>query len=389
MRVALFTESYHPHISGVVNSIDMIKWGLEEQGHDVYIVTLESRDDIYIDSDPNVIRFIGKRYPFKLLKSFCYINNKWKKVKILKSFNFDIVHVHSEFSAGKLGVLYSKKYNVPLVYTFHTNYEDYFGYITNKCKFITHNILLFLLKRIIKYYYKKSDCFIVPTKKVINTFKKYNFDFDVEIIPTGIDLEMFNEKNIDKKTVEQLKEKYNLKDMFVFCSIGRVSAEKSIDILINAFNKANIDNSVLLICGDGPALKSLEQLVENLNISSKVIFTSAIDYQSIALYYNLADVFLNASISETQGLTYIEALASGLVIIVRNDLVVEEFLVPFENGLVFDNLEELTNNILKIYFDENLYKYIKSNSVNSIERYKRENYSKEIEKIYRKVIDNR
>lgn len=378
----MFTESYHPYISGVVNSIDMIKRGLEENGHEVYIVTLKLKDNSY--TDENIIRFKGFKYPFKSLNNFYFTLNKRSKVKQLKKYNFDLVHIHTEFSAGRIGVLYSKKYKTPLVYTFHTNYEDYFEYISKRFKFVTHKFLLFTLKRLIKFYYKRSDYFIVPTAKVVDTFNRYKFNFNVNIIPTGIDLDMFC--SVDYKDVDDVLLKYNIKNKFIFCSIGRISSEKSIDVLINAFYKANVDNAILLICGGGPELPKLIELVNELKISDKVIFTNSIDYKNIPVYYNLSNVFLNASCTETQGLTYIEALASNLPIIVKKDKALDHVLKNRVNGFEFETSEELIECIKEIVNDEVLYKELKCNCYKTVSKFDRLTYSNKMEEVYNGLI---
>lgn len=389
MRVALFTETYKPYVSGVVNSIDMIKQGLEENGHEVYIICLRTAlDENYIEENPNVIKFNGKKYPFKNLSTYYYTNKLKKKVKTLKQYNFDLVHVHTEFSAGKMGALYSKMYNVPLVFTYHTNYEDYLGYVTSKLKCITHRVLLNKIKKIIKFYQKRSSCFIVPTKKVQSTFERYKFYFPLDIIPTGIDVDKFNKENIDTSVVQSIKDKYNLNDKFVFCSIGRISSEKSIDVIIKAFAKANVENSVMLVCGTGPAVEELESLVKELNMSEKIIFTGMVPYKDIPAYYCAADVFLNASMSETQGLTYIESMAAGVPVLVRKDEALVDLLIPNKNGLYFTTEEELISNMQLLVKDVELLTKMKNECASTIANYTRQHYASTLEKKYQELIDN-
>lgn len=388
MKIALFTDTYRPYISGVVNSIDMIKQGLEEKGHEVYIVCMTtSLDKDYIETNPNVIKFDGKKYPLKQLELYRYMSGFKKKADSLKKYNFDVVHIHTEFSAGKLGMLYAKRNNVPLVYTFHTNYEDYFKFVTDTAKFITHPFLLWNVKRVIKKYQKRSDALIVPTKKVENIFRKYKFKFPVEIIPTGIDVDIFNRGNVDVNKVDEIKKQYNLENKFVFCSIGRVSFEKSIDTCINAFAAADIENSVMLICGVGPAEDSLKELVKKLNIEDKVIFAGMIPYKDIPAYYAASNIFLNASSTETQGLTYIEAISSGVPILVKKDEALEGLLIEKKNGMYFETAEELTENIKEITTNTELFNEMQAVCPSTIEKYTRQHYALTIEKLYNEVIE--
>ncbi len=388
MRIGIFSDAYKPYISGVVNSIDMLKVGLEELGHEVYIITVKLPPFDYEIDEKNVIIFDGKKFPLKNFSNYSYITKKKEKLRYLKTFNFDVVHVHTEFSIGVLGLSYSKEYNVPCVTTYHTNYEDYFHYFkTIVPTFIKKAILYRLLKKAIKFMEKTSDVYVVPTKKIEKVFQSYNFKFPVEIIPTGIDLKKFSLENQNKKVIEEIKDKYNLHNKFVFSFVGRVSFEKSIDLLINAFNEFNKENSVLMICGNGPAFNDLNKLVKELNIEDKVIFTGNISYEDVSYYYHCSDLFINASTTETQGLTFIEALASSLPLLIKEDEATRELLIPNYNGLYYNTKEELINNMNLIYSDKEMLKKLQNNALLSVEKYSKEEYAISLEKIYKKIID--
>lgn len=386
MRIGLFSEAYKPYVSGVVNSIDMLKLGLEDLGHEVFVITVKLPNHPIDDIDEqNVIIYSGKTYPLKSFRIYSYTKGISKKIKELKKYNFDIIHVHTEFSIGMIGMKYAKKYNVPCVATYHTNYEDYFHYFTTKCKKIRNVILYSLLKKLIKKTKSYSQCYIVPTAKIESVFKKYNFNFPVEIIPSGIDLERFKKENQDINRITEIKNKYELNNKFVYCFIGRMSPEKSIDILLNAFAQSENDNAVFLICGDGPVSNSLKDLAKKLQIENKVKFTGDISYKDIGLYYNCCDVFLNASTTETQGLTYIEALASSLPLIIKEDEATIDLLS--DNGYYFNTTEELIEKMNLLSNDKVLLNKLKENATKSIEIYSKEVYAKKIETIYKRLID--
>ena len=131
MKIGIFTDSYKPYISGVTTSIEMLKKGLEEQGHDVYIVCLKNNGNVsgYTDGN-NIIRINGIPLIKRGLKDFRLSFFNYIKVKTLSKYDFDVIHIHTEFSIGLLGLYYAKKKHVPIVYTIHTLWEDYFEYIS-------------------------------------------------------------------------------------------------------------------------------------------------------------------------------------------------------------------------------------------------------------------
>ncbi len=386
MRIGIFTEAYRPYISGVVNSIDMLKKGLEESGHEVFVISLiPIIDPNYID-DSNIIRFKGKSYPFKSLKEYSYTTFLNKKAKELTKYNFDIIHIHTEFSIGKIGIKCARKLDIPIVFTFHTNYEDYFHYISTKFRAITNYVCKKYIKNLINFYGKKANCFIVPTKKVENIFDSYNLNIPVLIIPTGIDINRFKKENVDIHKVNILKEKYNLHNKFVFSFIGRVSPEKSVDSIIKTFSKLKQEDVVLMICGGGTVYNELIDLCVQLKIEDRVIFTGMIEYKDIPLYYQCTDVFVNASYTETQGLTYIESLASSIPILVKKDEALKNLLIENINGFSFENEEGLLYKMNMIIDNKDIILNMKKICENTIFDYRREVYSDAIECIYKEFI---
>lgn len=387
MKIGLFTDAYKPYVSGVVSSINILKSGLEELGHEVFVVTVKLPPFDFNLTEKNIIRFDGKKYPLKNFSNYRYITKKNKKLKELKKYNFDVIHIHTEFAIGQLGIKYAKKYKVPCVTTYHTNYEDYFHYLkTIVPNFIEKRILFKILKKTIKKLEAVSHTYIVPTTKIENVFRKYNFKFPVCVIPSGIDLDKFKKENQDNALVNNIKDKYNLHDKFVCTFIGRISEEKSLDIIIKAFSKIDKENVVLLICGYGPAFDSITNLTKDLNIEDKVIFTNSIAFDEISLYYNCSDLFVNASLTETQGLTFIEALASSVPLVIRNDEATKDVLQENVNGMYFETEEEFIQIVSKFIQDTEYYNFIKDNTVKSIENFSKKNYALSLEKLYKEIL---
>lgn len=388
MRIGIFTDAYKPAISGVTTSLYMLAEGLMDAGHEVYIFTTKVKGSKQYDQDkPYIIRFKGIPYPFKGLKIYRFIPGVRRAVRRIRKLpKLDVIHIHTEFSVGKIGYKFKKKTNVPMVYTSHTMYEEYLHYIGKHITRVFRNTFMKHLKKMLKNYVQTSEVTIVPSKKILNLMKEYDIDGHYKIVPTGISLEKFKQSSYQEKDIIKLKSSLGIANEFVCLFIGRISGEKSIDVLVEGFSKVNHDGMKFLIVGDGPYMENLKQLVKQLNLEHKVIFTGMVNWDDVGLYYQLGDCFLNASVSETQGLTYIEALAAGMPLLVKYDDVLEAVVTDGHNGLFFHDDEELPALITKLKEDKKLMTELKNNAVASVEKYSQEAYVKAALETYEEAI---
>jgi len=388
MRVGIFTDQYYPLISGVVTSIKMLKEGLESLGHEVFIFTSFDERTVTELIPDNVINIPGRSYPFKNLKDYRYTFTHRRFIKIVKKYNLDIIHLQTEFNIAKIAKLAHKKLKLPVVHTMHTLWSDYFKYVSPFFDKHFHKLMEKGLRVLfMNTCAKMSEIQIVPTKKVYEQKKKYGLGKEIRIIPTGIELDRFYPNNLDSERIDNLRKELNINNEFVFLYIGRTSEEKNIPTLLKSYAKANLKNTKFLLVGGGPELEDLKDLARNLKIENDVIFTGLVEWNEIPYYYQLGDVFLNASQSETQGLTYIEALASGLPLLVQKDECIDDVVVDYYNGLFFDGEEELTKKMKEIVKAPDTLKTIKSNTLSSVENYSKEQFTKNILNIYNEAIE--
>lgn len=389
MRVGILTDSYKPYVSGVATSIFVLAEGLIKQGHDVYIITPKYKGYKEYDKNYAYIKRVGGgiTLPKKGTRFLRYVPFVSRHLKTIKELNLDVIHVHSELTMGKLAIKARKKLKIPLIYTVHTMYEEYMHFVS---KFLAKHfpkILLKIVKRIMKLHILNSDVTIVPTKKIKDLMLSYGIKSDYEIVPTGIHLDSFKKETYQKEDIIKLKEKYNLlEDDFVCLFVGRISLEKDIDVLIDGFKEIKNEKIKFVIIGSGPYLKDIKERVKNLKLTNKIIFTGLVPWEDIGLYYQLGDVFLNASVSETQGLTYIEALAAEIPLIVRYDKVLEDVLIDGENGFFFHQATELKEKILMLYEDKELFNKIKKNTLKSAMKYDDKIFIENILNVYNKAI---
>lgn len=170
--------------------------------------------------------------------------------------------------------------------------------------------------RVWRWILEKTDCIIAPTEKVHMILEGYGIEREIRVIPTGIDLGHF----AAEANPEQLKRLLEIPDENrILLYVGRLAREKNLDELLSYFAKLHLKKVTLLIVGDGPHRAVLEDTAAQLGIEKAVVFAGMVSPEKIVDYYHLGDLFVSASGSETQGLTYIEALASGLPALCRKD----------------------------------------------------------------------
>ncbi|MBQ6324185.1 MAG: glycosyltransferase [Bacilli bacterium] len=387
MRIGIFTETYTPYISGLVTSEVMLKNALEKKGHEVYVVTANLEGFKYeYDEKERVLKIPG--IPTGIYDSRLTSIYPIQAINKIKSWKLDVIHSQTEFAIGTFARILARQYNIPLVHTYHTMYEEYIYYIT-KGYFEKSS------KKLVEYFTKfycdtTATELIVPTNKTYKLFKeKYKFDKNIHIIPTGIEVERFYRENIDLKKVNATRKRLGLsKKDFIIIFVGRLAEEKNIEFLIKAEKKLQEihDNIKLLIVGDGPDRDKYEELSKKLNISDNVIFTGKAIWEEMPYYYHLSQVFATASKSETQGLTVIEAMASNIMPLCIKDEAFESMVTDELNGLFFTNEKEYEKQILRVYDNSSELAWISKQARIQAEHYGSNNYAERVLEVYDRAI---
>ena len=347
VNIGIFTDTYYPQVSGVATSIKTLRNQLERQGHNVYIFTT---------TDPGVDKNVFERNIFRFTSipfvSFTdrriAIKGVHRALKIAQALKLDIIHTQTEFSLGIMGKFVARKMKIPCVHTYHTMYEDYLHYVA-KGKLLkpVH------VKQISRSFLQNMSGIIAPSERVLNTLLSYGVTEPITVIPTGVDLVKFR-----KKDHTNYRKRYGLsKDTPLLLTLSRLAYEKNIDQLIDAFVKIKekIPAAYLMICGDGPAREDLEDQVKKLHLTDSVIFTGEIDNDQVAHYYHMANIFVSTSVSESQGLTYNEALASGLKVITTHSPYTDELLDEECLGKTFSSLDEFVDDVIEYLKHPDLY----------------------------------
>ncbi|MCL2521394.1 MAG: glycosyltransferase [Erysipelotrichales bacterium] len=386
MRIGIFTDGYRPHISGVATSIVMLEEGLRALGHEVYVITTGHRKAV--EPEPNVIRIKGYNLKGKKLPDYQYKFFVRRELERVKKLNLDIIHIHTEFSIGKLGRILSKKTGIKTVYTFHTMYEDYLHYVNRIFAFKTmKRMAMPFVRRTVRKAVKRVDEIIVPTQKVLDMMIRYKVRGNFNIIPSGLDLSKFKKDTYTSEEVLELKKSLGIEDEEILLFLGRISKEKAVDIIVEEFAKLEPDKKrLLVIVGHGPYEENIKQLIKDLKLNN-VLMTGSVPWEKVGLYYQLADIFVNASTTETQGLTYVEALAASLPLVVKYDDSIKDLITDYENGLFFRENGEFATKIKELEANPELKAKLAENASLSIEKYSQETYAKTVLALYEKILD--
>jgi 1,2-diacylglycerol 3-alpha-glucosyltransferase len=383
MNIGLFSETYYPEINGVATSVYMLKNELEKRGHNVYVFTTTTPGSP--EHEHNVFRVPSIPFVF-ITERRVGLFYQPKLAHIIKKLNLDIIHTHTEFSLGIFGRIMAKELKLPVVHTYHTIYEDYTHYLTN-FKALDRRAKAFA-RTYTKVCCNTVEQVVVPTEKTRNLLMAYSVHKDISVVPTGIDLGKFEKSKFTSEEVKQLKESYGIQpEDKVMLYLGRVSQEKNIGEIIAAMPEymARRKQVKFVIVGSGPALDKLQGMVSEMGLSERFVFTGARPWDTIGLYYRLGDVFVSASKSETQGLTYIEAMASGLPVVAREDQCLEDILEQGVNGYTFTDDQGLFYGLDQVLFEDKTTNY-SDNAIEKVKKYSLQEFAYQIEKVYQQVI---
>lgn len=346
MRIAIFTETYLPQINGVVTHIKILKEGLEALGHTVLIVTADSKAHTHYLKD-NVLHCpahnLKRIYNLDLASPVSRT-----RLKYLREFRPDIIHVHNEFSIGLSGMAIAKILKVPLVYTLHTMYDDYIYYIAPKP-------LIPLTKKLSHRYFRMfpQNAAVVtgPSKKCQEYTYEIGSDKKVEVIPNPVELDAFAPQTSTPQQRAQIREQYHIpQDATVACFVGRLGREKSVDVLLRfwAQEMKPQDNMRLLIIGDGPEKEPLEQLAQQLGITDTVVFTGKVLHPDLPPYVHTCDIYVTASLSDTNSISMLEGMAGGLPVLQLYDELNADQVTDGVNGYMFRDAAEMGQHLRQI-----------------------------------------
>lgn len=380
MKILITSDMFTPAVNGVVTStLNLIK-GLKEDGHDVRILTLS--DSAFEKKENNVYYMpalpLGAIYPEVKVMLPPVLNILMEE---LVDWNPDIIHSQCEFSTFIYARMISKRTGAPIVHTYHTVYENYTHYLCPS-KTIGRKAAIKFTNSISKHVTNM----IVPSGKMYRMLSDYEISAPLTIIPTGINTDKY--LNADKSKRDTLRAEYGIgKDEFILLYAGRLAKEKNLEEILDFLADSRLNNLRLIIVGDGPHRETLEDKCKENGIENRVIFTGMVSPEKIEEYYLIGDVFVSASQSETQGLTYIEAMVSGLPLLCREDECLTDVIENGTNGYLYKDKEDFIKMLMVLLNDKEKRIFMGQNARRTVlDHFSERAFVKSCEKLYTKTI---
>lgn len=383
MKILLTCDRYYPAINGVTTSVMNLKKALELKGHEVKVVTLSESHDTKISEDVIYMGSHSARYVYPDVRA--KMHPQEETLRPILDWQPDIIHVNTEFSTFLYARKIAKATKVPMVLTYHTDYEDYVHYV-HIPKLLGHPIV----KRAVRFVARRMEAVIAPTEKTRKILENYNVKKRIDVIPTGLDLDRYREETSPEE-LSALRKQYGIRsDIPAIIYLGRMGKEKNLSEIIDYLSRYNEREFQFICVGDGPDLGEIKEQVKASSISDRTIFTGMVAQSEVAKYYRLGNIFVSASQSETQGLTYIEALAAGVPILCRQDPCLDGVVEQGRNGWTFETEAEFRKYLDSFLSDPEQGKAMGEYAARvAFEKFSSETFAEKVLDVYRYAIENR
>lgn len=383
MHIAYYTNTYLPVVSGVVRSVQTFRDALSALGHNVFIF---AQEDDYEDTEPFIFRYTSLKLPLPVdiptaLPVSPFVDQLLPKLKL------DVIHTHHPFLLGQTAASKARDLNLPLIFTFHTQYHEYTHYVP----FSQEQVQEFIKNRIIhwlKEYMRKCQHIVIPSESMRSILiNDYGLADRFTVIPTGLDIAPYKRAHGDS-----LRAKWGWPDDKVVISVGRLAEEKNWTTLLQAFALAQKRqaNLRLVLVGDGPQASTLRQQARELGITERTLFTGKLPFEKVPAYLKAADLFAFASVTETQGLVTLEAMAAGLPVVAVNGSGTQDIVEDGEQGfLVSNDPNELANGIVKLIENPDLIERFKSAALKKAHDYDNKQLARKMLQVYEQAIKDK
>lgn len=391
MKICIFTDSFLPFISGVTSAIVTQANELARRDHKIIIFSPVPYDKTKKHKKllHSTIKFydLPISFPIPKIKDFHLgLPSVVKSANIIKKFKPDIIHAHTEFGTGWEGLICSKLFKIPIVGNFHTVFgEPSYGKLLGIPN-------LKLLQRFIWNYsisfLNKCDFVVTPSKSTARELLKHGLDKKPVVLSNGIAMPKIPKKIIISKT----KTKYKINNGINIIYVGRISYEKSLDIVLKAFKivAGKNYNTKLIIVGDGKYMDKLKELISEFELNDKVILTGNMSHHKLinSGIYCLGNIFITASKTETQSLSIVEAMAFGLPIVSVRARAIPEIVKQNYNGFLAkpDDYKSIADYLNILIKDNKLMEKMGHNSLLEVKKHSIKYVCNELENIYKKAI---
>jgi 1,2-diacylglycerol 3-alpha-glucosyltransferase len=347
MKIMHITNNYHPYKGGVVSSIDSFVKAQKEIGHDVLVVTFAFKGSLNF---AHVKKISGITFNYKSNPMIIPYNIKYFLKKYINDFMPDVIHLHNPFLLCYAGLKLAKKFGIKTVFTHHTVYEHYLHYLP----FGLTKVKKYFLNLRLKKFYRQVDHVIAPGRYVLESYKHFKHN-NISFLPSPI-LEVFSQPPVFNTCDKTIK----------LITVARLVPEKNIFYLIDVLSNLDIPYEYTVI-GSGILEQDLKNYADQKNV--KISFAGALPKEQIAECYRRNNIFIFASVSETQGLVIAEALAAGRPVVALRASGVEDAVIDGYNGFLVDNIQDFCAKIKLLCLDNLLYNNMQNNAYETSLKY--------------------
>ena len=381
MKIAMFTNNYKPYIGGVPISVEHLAEALRARGHEVYVFAptyKEQTEEAYVIRYPSFPVSIAKA-PVPNVMTLLFE----KKVKEL---GIELIHVHHPAIVGNVALYLKRKYQIPVVYTYHTRYEQYLYYVKPLERMERRTRVI---ERYLDYFCRKCDLLLAPTPGMKEFLQKKHADVPIHVLPTGIPKDCFTP---DPQKVRALRDTYQGGADYLFVTVSRLAREKNLLFqleglaLFKELLKGHERTFRHMVIGEGPQKEELQKEAARLGLSSNLIFVGMVPNSQMKHYQAAADAFLFTSKSETQGIVILEAMAAGNPVVALDASGVRDVVADGVNGyLCGEEAAQWAQGVGRLVADRSQYHRMSRAAVETACRYAEGAVAAKAESYYREL----
>ena len=383
MHIAFFTNYYHPVVNGVVRSVASFREILMKQGHNVFIFA--QHDNTYEDDEPFIFRYPSLPLPLGEISAAIPVSPFVDQ--LLPMLKLDVIHTHHPILLGQTAARKAAELDLPLVFTFHTQYWEYTHYIPFPQETV-QEFLKSAVHRWLRDFMQRCQHIIIPSESMRDILvRDYGLHERYSVIPTGTNLDPFLSAH-----GKALRAERGWQGETVLVSVGRLAPEKNWDTLLRAFAIVHREHPGLrlVLIGDGTARQSLETLASELGLADRITFTGTLPFDEVPRYLKAADLFAFASVTETQGLVTIEAMAAGLPVVAVDGPGTHDIVEHGKQGFLVENdPDALANGLKKLLSDSQLVKRFRNNALKKAKSFDVNQLGEKMISVYEQAIEDK
>jgi len=327
VRIGIFVDSYKPLVSGVVHMVSLTRRELEAQGHEVHVFAPSARG--YRDLEPRVYRFWAVNLSTKVGAPFAFPYSR-RLFSLIPRLGLDVIHTQHPFPVGRLGAYFARRLNLPSVYTFHTQYEQYAHYVP-----LSRRIVQAAARHLVVSHAERCDVITCPAPSAVEILTAYGVRRPIEMLANGIDLRAFETAqpgDVRARLGIGAQER-----VILYC--GRLAKEKNLTFMLQALRDLLLrkDGARLLLVGEGTEAEALMREAGRLGLGERVLFAGQLPYAEVPACYAASDLFVMTSVTEVRPLALLEAMASGLPVVAIAAHGLTDTITPGVDGLLTQN----------------------------------------------------